>query len=186
MADRKYPDMWLDPEDDPRNTGDGVPADEKDNLVQYLQHYRLTLELKCADLDAEQLARRSVEPSTMSLLGLVRHLGEVERTWFRRRLAGHDAPRIYRTGALADDREAEWTGAVADDDVVADAWRHWREEVAFSDQYLAAADMGTVVEIERHGPASVRDIVVHMIEEYARHVGHADLIRERIDGRTGQ
>jgi uncharacterized damage-inducible protein DinB len=183
MAERKYPDMWVDPEDDPRETDGAVPADEKDNLVQYLRAYRLTLEMKCDGLDAEQMARRSVEPSTMSLLGLVRHLADVERSWFRRRLSGLDAPPIY---FIDDDRDGDWNGAVADDAVVADAWRTWREECAFSDQYIADADMATVVETESHGPLAVRDVVVHMIEEYARHAGHADLLRERIDGRTGQ
>jgi uncharacterized damage-inducible protein DinB len=175
--------MWADPEDDPRDTGGDVPADEKANLVDYLRAYRLTLEMKCDGLDAEQMARRSVEPSTMSLLGLVRHLADVERGWFRRRLSGLDAPPIYRTD---DDRDAAWNGAVADDAVVADAWRNWRDEVAFSEQYVAGADMATVVDTESDGPLAVRDIVVHMIEEYARHAGHADLLRERIDGRTGQ
>ena len=183
MAERKFPDMWVDPEDDPRDNGGGVPADEKQNLVDYLRAYRLTLEMKCDGLDAEQMARRSVEPSTMSLLGLVRHMADVERSWFRRRLSGLDAPPIYRTD---DDPDAAWNDAVADDQVVVDAWRHWREECAFSDQYIADADMATVVETATHGPLAVRDIVVHMIEEYARHAGHADLIRERIDGRTGQ
>ena len=183
MAERKYPDMCVDPEDDPRDTGAGVPADERQNLVEYLRVYRLTLEMKCDGLDAEQMARRSVEPSTMSLLGLVRHLADVERSWFRRALSGTDVPLIFRTD---DDRDAAFNAAVADDDVVADAWRSWREEVAFSEQYVAGADMATVVETESHGPLAVRDVVVHMIEEYARHVGHADLIRERIDGRTGQ
>jgi len=183
MAGRKYPDMWVDPEDDPRDTGGGVPADEKENLTEYLRVYRLTLQMKCDGLDAAQLALRSVEPSTMSLLGLVRHMADVERSWFRRGLSGLDAPPLYRTD---DDRDADWNGAVADDDVVADAWRNWGDEVTFSEQYVASADMATVVDTESHGPLAVRDVVVHMIEEYARHAGHADLLRERIDGRTGQ
>lgn len=76
-------DLWIDPDSDPRRVGpDGT--DERSVLTDYLQSYRMTLEMKCADLDAEQLARRSVPPSTMSLLGLVRHMAEVERGWFRR------------------------------------------------------------------------------------------------------
>jgi uncharacterized damage-inducible protein DinB len=174
--------MWVDPEDDPRETYGGTPADEKENLVQYLRAYRLTIEMKCDGLDAEQMARRSVEPSTMSLLGMVRHLADVERSWFKRHLSGLDAPPIYRAD---DDRDADWNGAVADDQVVADAWRVWREECAFTDEYIADADLAAVVE-SSVGPLAVREVVVHMIEEYARHAGHADLIRERIDGRTGQ
>ena len=183
MAERKYPDMWVDPEDDPRETDGGVPADEKANLVDYLRVHRLTLEMKCDGLDAEQMARRSVEPSTMSLLGLVRHMADVERSWFRRHLSGLDAPPIFRTD---DDRDADWNGAVADDAVVAQAWKAWREECAFSDRFIADADIAAVIDTATLGPLAVRDVVVHMIEEYARHNGHADLLRERIDGRTGQ
>jgi uncharacterized damage-inducible protein DinB len=182
MTERKNPDMWVEPEDDPREFFSGVPADEKDNLVRYLRVYRLTVQMKCDGLDAEQLARRSVEPSTMSLLGLIRHMADVERVWFRRRLAGNDVPPIYWADDAAD---VDWEGAVADDAVVADAWRAWREECAFADEFIEANEMDLVVQTER-GPLAVRDVVVHMIEEYARHAGHADLLRERIDGRTGQ
>jgi uncharacterized damage-inducible protein DinB len=175
--------MWVDNADDPRER-DVVPGDdERSTLLEYLRRYRLTLELKCADLDAEQLARRSVPPSTMSLLGLVRHMAEVERYWFRRVMAGADAPPLYR----ATDREADWDGAVADPEVVAVAWRDWRAEVAFAQDYVdGVADLATTG-TTRHGePVSLRDVLVHMIEEYARHCGHADLLRERIDGRIGQ
>jgi hypothetical protein len=85
-----------------------------------LRAYRLALELKCAGLDAEQLARRSVPPSTMSLLGLIRHLADVERNWFRRVMAQADTPPLYWSGDVED---ADWAGAVADPAVVADAWR---------------------------------------------------------------
>ena len=173
-----YPDMWVDPDDDPRERADPAP-DEHSVLVGYLRHYRLTLELKCAGLDAEQLARRSVPPSSMSLLGLVRHLADVERGWFRRTLAGQDAPPLFYG---PDDREGDWTGAVPDPAVVAEAWRAWRAEVAFAEEFAAAADPG---ELGRNG-RPVREVLVHMIEEYARHCGHADLLRECIDGRTGQ
>jgi uncharacterized damage-inducible protein DinB len=182
MAGRKYPDMWVDPEDDPREALGGVPRNEKENLVAYLAFYRLTVEMKCDGLDAEQMARRSVEPSTMSLLGLIRHMADVERSWFRRHLSGEDVAYVYRTD---EDRDADWNGATADDEVVAEAWRSWREECAFSDAFIAAHDMDLIVETANRRLA-LRDVVVHMIEEYARHAGHADLIRERIDGRTGQ
>jgi uncharacterized damage-inducible protein DinB len=171
--------MWVDPDDDPRETGTET-TDERDTLLDYLRRYRLTLELKCADLDAEQLARRSVPPSTMSLLGLVRHLAEVERHWFRRELAGQDTPRLYRSEL---DRDGDWNGAVPDPAVVDEAWRAWRAEVAFAERFVAdSADLGAT------GTTGVqlRDVLVHMIEEYARHCGHADLLRERIDGRVGQ
>jgi uncharacterized damage-inducible protein DinB len=174
-----YPDMWVDPDDDPRETG-AETVDERSTVLDYLRRYRLTLELKCADLNAEQMARRSVPPSTMSLLGLVRHLAEVERHWFRRVMAGQDAPKLYSSAA---DRDGDWNGAVADPVVVDEAWRAWRTEVAFAEKYVAGtADLGTV------GPGKIplRDVLVHLIEEYARHCGHADLLRECIDGRVGQ
>jgi hypothetical protein len=121
-----------------------------------------------------------VPPSNLSLLGLVRHLAGVEQAWFRNRMAGHDAPRHFRT---PEDRDADFNGAQADPELVAEAWRVWRQEVAFAEQYVdQAADLGMV---GKSGDA-LREVMVHMIEEYARHNGHADLIRERIDGRVGQ
>ena len=177
--------MWVDPDQDPResDSNDGV-TDERSTLVDYLRAYRLTLEMKCADLDAEQLARRSVPPSTMSLLGLIRHMAEVERFWFRTVMGAADAGRIY---ARDTDDDADWNGAVADPEVVADAWRAWREEVAHADQVVSdTPDLATVGTMPRGGTPQLREVLVHMIEEYARHCGHADLLRERIDGRVGQ
>ncbi|WP_426241547.1 DinB family protein [Nocardioides sp. LHG3406-4] len=182
MSERKHPGLWVDPEDDPRNTGQSATG-EKGVVLEYLDHYRTTLEMKCEDLDAEQLARRSVPPSTMSLLGLVRHLAKVEHSWFRRVLSGQaDLPRLYRTD---EDPDLDFNGAVADDAVVADAWESWRREVANARQVAEGLDMGATV--VRDGESiEVRDVIVHMVEEYARHLGHADLLRECIDGRTGQ
>ncbi|GIH50573.1 Protein of unknown function [Microbispora rosea] len=182
-----YLDMWVDPDDDPRETDVGA-IDERGVLLDYLRHYRLTLEMKCAGLDAEQLARRSVPPSTMSLLGLVRHLTEGERH-LRRVMAGEDAPKLYCTD---DDRDGDWNGAIADPAVVEDAWRRWRAEVELTDQFVAGvADLGTwnagVSDLGPDGAnLQLRDILVAQIAEYARHCGHADLLRERIDGRVGQ
>ena len=182
-ASAKYDDMWVDPADDPRDTGDEC-RDERSTLVEYLRAYRLTLEMKCADLDAGQLARRSVPPSTMSLLGLIRHLAHVERSWFRRVMAGQDAPDLYRT---VDDRDGDWNGAVADPEVVAQAWQAWRDEVTFAEQFVSGTDDLAIRGTMRDGNAvSLREVLVHLIEEYARHCGHADLLRERIDGRVGQ
>jgi uncharacterized damage-inducible protein DinB len=176
-------DMFLDPADDPREDGPRL-GDERATLAEFLRCQRLTLELKCAGLDAEQLARRSVEPSTMSLLGLVRHLAEVERGWFRRVLAGQDAPRLFQTEA---DRDGDFDGAVPDRAVVAQAWDAWRAEVAFAERLVAeTSDLGRVARDSHGGEISVREVLVHMVEEYARHNGHADLLRERIDGRLGQ
>jgi uncharacterized damage-inducible protein DinB len=174
--------MWVDPEDDPREGGPRL-ADERTTLQEYLRFHRLTLEMKCEGLDAEQLARRSVPPSTMSLLGLVRHMAEVERGWFRRRMAGQDAPRLYSSQPGED---GDWNGAVAADAVVEEAWRTWREECAFSDRFITEAPDLEVTGAAHDGLISLRELLVHMIEEYARHNGHADLLRECIDGRTGQ
>jgi Protein of unknown function (DUF664) len=114
-----WSDMFVHPDDDPRT--DGGFHGERATLVGYLRDQRLTLELKCSGLDAADLARRSVEPSSLSLLGLVRHMAEVERSWFRRRLAGQDAPPHYRSDA---DPDGDFDGAVPDPEVVADAWGH--------------------------------------------------------------
>ena len=140
-------------------------------------------QVKCDGLDAERLARRSVEPSTMSLLGLVRHMAEVERNWFRRVMAGEAAAPLYYTKESPDD---DWDGARADDALVAGAWQAWRDEVSFAEQYVDRTDdLGAVG--SHHGVAvPLRDVLVHMIEEYARHCGRADLLRECIDGRVGQ
>ncbi len=175
--------------DDPREHRVRL-GDERTTLAESLRCLRLTLELKCAGLDAEAMARRAVEPSTMSLLGLVRHLAEVERATFRVLLAGQDVPRLYCTGP---DRDADFNGAVPDPDVVAQAWAAWRAEADFATEFLAAApsfDVTAEDSANRHGSGggamSLREAVVGMIEEYARHLGHVDLLRERIDGRLGQ
>jgi hypothetical protein len=182
-ASTVYADMWVDPQDDPRDTGAELSG-ERSVLTEYLGGYRLTLEMKCADLDAGQLAQRSVPPSTMSLLGLIRHLAETERAWFRQRMAGQDAPWLFRT---AEDSDAAWNGAVPDPAVVAQAWQVWREEVAFAERFVAeTGDLGVRSAEGDGGTISLREVLVHMIEEYARHCGHADLLRERIDGRVGQ
>jgi hypothetical protein len=168
--------MWASPEEDPRS--EGGPTDERSLLVRYLRNYRLTLELKCSGLDAEQLARRSVPPSNMSLLGLVRHLATVEQYWFRIALDGQQLERLYRG-----EGNDEFDDAVADPACVEDAWSSWRSEVANAEQYVENAP-----DLDAAGPEgdTLREVLLHMVEEYARHCGHADLLRERIDGRIGQ
>jgi len=179
--------MFVHPDDDPREQG-GQFAGERATLARYLRDYRLTLELKCAGLDAEAMARRSVPPSNLSLLGLVRHLAAVEQSWFRNVLAGQDVPRHYRSEA---DPNADFNGAVADPAVVAEAWDTWRSEVAFAEKFVdEAPDLDVAGHFDHGGGDSgdiaLRSVMVHMIEEYARHMGHADFLRERIDGRVGQ
>jgi hypothetical protein len=176
-----WQNMFVPPEDDPRSD-DGL-GDERHTLVGYLRAYRLTIELKCSGLDAAGLACRSVPPSNLSLLGLVRHLTDVERHWFRRVLAGQDIGWRYRRD---DDRDAAFNEAVADPELVRAAWAAWREEVRFAEDFVDAAPDLEVTGIYEQDVISLREVLVHMIEEYARHAGHADLLRERIDGRVGQ
>ena len=175
-------EMFVDPENDPREGGPTL-GDERTTLVEFLRSQRATLELKCAGLDATDLARSSVEPSTLSLLGLVRHLADVERRWFRQVMAGQDAPPRFSSDT---DPDGDFDGAVPDPKVVAEAWKVWRAEVAFADRVVAEApDLDVAGNDSWRGTVSLRWVLVHMVEEYARHNGHADLLRERIDGRVG-
>lgn len=174
-----WDDMWVAPQDDPRGSG-GAVSGERATLVRYLRDRRLTLGLKCEGLTAEQLALRSVPPSDMSLLGIVRHLAEVEQYWFRMVVAGERPERHYRGSAAV-----AFLDATGDDAQVEDAWQRWRDEVEHAEQLVEATpDLGT----RGRGPEQpeLREVLAHMIEEYARHLGHADLLRERIDGRVGQ
>ncbi|MFG3046016.1 DinB family protein [Streptomyces sp. NPDC048241] len=173
-----YPDMWADPDDDPRNTDGPSPDGELATLQDYLENYRLTLRMKCEGLDPAQLALRSVPPSTMSLLGLIRHLARAERDWRNWISEGDPLPKLY--GA----RDADFDGAVAEQAVVDAAFRDLEREQAATDAALAEhTDLGLRVGKEA---IAVRELLVHRIEEYARHCGHADLLRERVDGRVGQ
>jgi len=175
-------DLFTDPDLDPRMGGPSL-GDERATLVEFLRFQRLTLQVKCEGLDAEQLARRSVEPSTMSLLGLLRHMAEVERTWFRRRFAGLDVPKRYQS---TDQPDGDFDGATPDQAVVDEAWAAWRDEVAFAEQFTERTDLEFVGHDGAGDELFLRELLVHMVEEYARHNGHADLLRERIDGRIGQ
>jgi hypothetical protein len=154
-------------------------ADERTQLDAFLDYHRATLLMKCSGLSHEQLKLRAAEPSTLSLLGLVRHLTEVERGWFRRRVAGEQGPSVaplYYTEARPD----------ADFDDTDDG----DPEVMLA-TYLAevercrAAVAGVPLEAE-FGGRTLRWVYLHMLEEYARHNGHADLLRQRIDGAVGE
>jgi uncharacterized damage-inducible protein DinB len=176
-------DMFVDPDADPR-TDPPTQADERATIVAFLRWQRDTLELKCSGLDAANLARRSVDPSTLSLLGLVRHMAEVERSWFRRVMAGQDAPPHFYSDT---DPDGDFDRASPDPELVADAWKVWRAEVAFAEGFVAEApDLDVTGNHPWRGAVSLRWVLVHMVEEYARHNGHADLLRQRIDGAVGQ
>ena len=168
-ADWPYPDF------DPVASGD-----ERATLAHFLGLQRRYLAAKCEGLDAEQLARRSAEPSDLSLLGLLRHMAEVERNWFRNVMAGGDVDRYYGSD---DDPDGDIHGADADPAQVDEAWRTFWQEVEFAERFVADAPDLEITGIERwRGPLSLRWVLVHMIEEYAQHNGHADLLRERIAG----
>ncbi|MFI7009067.1 DinB family protein [Streptomyces sp. NPDC050145] len=173
-----YPDMWADPDDDPRNSEGPSPDGELATLDDFLTNYRLTLKMKCEGLSPEQLSRRSVPPSTMSLLGLLRHLAECERDWQNWITDGDPQPSLYG------ENDGDFEGAVADRAVVDAAYADLEREQAAMDAELARhPDLGT--RLGKHA-TSVRELMVHRIEEYARHCGHADLLRECVDGRVGQ
>ena len=173
-----FPDMWVDPDDDPRNSAGPSPDGELATLQDYLANYRLTILLKCDGLSPEQLARRSVPPSTMSLLGLLRHLAEAERDWRWWVLPGDREPSVYGDG------DAAFDGALGEQAAVDAAYQHLKREQASTDVALAEhPDLGE--RVGKHSLA-IREILVHRVEEYARHAGHADLLRECIDGRVGQ
>lgn len=153
-------------------------ADERAMLEAWLDYHRATLLVKCAGLSEVQLKLRAVEPSTLSLLGLVRHMTDVERGWFRRRIAGESSPEagpLYYSDERPDGDFDDVEGA---DPVV--TFTAYHEEI----EHCRAAASGVSLD-DRAGDFSVRWIYVHMIEEYARHNGHADLLRERIDGSRG-
>jgi len=170
--------MWADPNDDPRNSEAVSPDGELATLQDYLTHYRTTLRMKCEGLDAEQLARRSVPPSTMSLLGLLRHLAEVERDWRNWISDGDPLPKLYA------EANADFDGAVAEQAEVDAAYSVLAREQTATDAGLAEhPDLSG--RLGKNGIA-VRELMVHRIEEYARHCGHADLLRECIDGRVRQ
>ena len=165
---------------DPPLTG----LNERDMLRAWLEYHRETLVMKCDGLSPEQLAERSVPPSSMSLLGLVRHMTEVERNWFLRILAGETAPPLYYSD---DDPDGDFDSidpSKADDEMAM-----FYETLERSREAEAAVgsldENGAVERSGGRGPVSLRWIMIHMVEEYARHNGHADLLRERIDGVTG-
>jgi uncharacterized damage-inducible protein DinB len=155
-------------------------SSERPALREWLEYHRATLELKCEGLDRDALIARPVATSLLSLQGLVRHMAEVERNWFRRVLAGEDAPPLYY-----DDQHPDGDfELVADGDWASDL-AAWRDECEHARDLEAAADSLDVTGNRRGDDVSLRWIMLHMIEEYARHNGHADLIREMVDGTVG-
>ncbi|RZS87618.1 uncharacterized protein DUF664 [Motilibacter rhizosphaerae] len=134
--------------------------------------------MKCHGLSAAQLAERAVPPSSLSLLGLLRHLAEAERHWVRRVVGHEEVPGVHGADS--------WEGAVPDQAVADAAWAAWRAECAAVDDAVARTPLGATGEDEEVGTVSLRWVLVHLVEEYARHNGHADLLRERVDGEVGE
>lgn len=159
-----------------------LDADERTGLESWLDFYRATVALKCEGLTDEQARSASVPPSSLTLLGLVQHLAEVERNWFRRILTGEDVPPLFgppagpgvHSGGFDLPTEATFAGAVA----------VWQKEIAVSRAVCAGRSLEDSAPF-MGGEVNLRWIHHHMIGEYARHSGHADLLRERIDGSTG-
>ncbi|MCF1598781.1 DinB family protein [Streptomyces muensis] len=155
---------------------------ERPMLESWLDFHRATLEMKCAGLDDTQARRASAEPSGLTLLGLVQHLAECERNWFQRVAGGLDVPPVYGT-----DNESGY--ALDAERGMGEALDVWRREIARGRQVCGTRSLDSAGRIE-DGPmagvdVSLRWVLIHMIEEYARHNGHADILRERIDGVTG-
>ncbi|RAY16118.1 Mini-circle protein [Actinomadura craniellae] len=168
----------------PRSARVDVPpaGDERVLLEAWLDHHRQTLLGKCAGLTPGQLVVRSVEPSNLTLLGLVRHMAEVERAWFRFRVAGEPVDLLYcdlDTNPDGDFDDVDTADARADFETFA-------REVELARAAVAGRSLEETFHHERRGvEMNLRWVYLHMIEEYARHNGHADLLRERIDGATG-
>jgi len=167
----------------PEATRQSAPyiADERQMLEAWLDFHRQTLLGKCAGLTAEQLRLCAAPPSSLSLLGLVRHMTDVERGWFRRRVGGADIPFLYSSEADPDGDFDNVAEADAENDLAA-----YRREIELAREATAGHGLDETFRHElRDADVSVRWAYVHMVEEYARHNGHADLLRERIDGETG-
>jgi uncharacterized damage-inducible protein DinB len=156
-------------------------GDERGILEGFLEWYRATLLFKCQGLPAEQLAQRAVPPSNLSLLGLIRHMSEVERGWFRRRFGGETVARLYTADPNSDADFDEASAASAESD-----YAIYLRELGFCRAATAGHGLDeTFFHSGRRVEISLRWLYVHLIEEYSRHCGHADLLRERIDGTKG-
>ncbi|MFC7376631.1 MULTISPECIES: DinB family protein [unclassified Brachybacterium] len=166
---------------DPRRFGP-MTATERETLDHWVDFHRQTLLLKIDGLDAEQLCRRSAPPSALSPIGIVRHLTEVEAHWLREVTLGEAVPDYYSTPQNPDGDFEDVDPATAEADV-----QRYRQEIEAARAAQASwSDLdGPVRGLRKGEPVNLRWILTHLIEEYARHLGHLDLLRERIDGRTG-
>jgi hypothetical protein len=162
---------------------DPSPAvtDEKQALTEFLEYYRQTLELKCANLDPARLSERSVPPSTLTLHGLLRHLTGVEQWWFRIQFAREEIDLLYYSDDNPDQDFEDLDGDVEE------SFARWREECARAREIVAASSLDdTGTRWSTGEPFTLRWLLLRLITEYARHIGQADLIREVIDGEVGE
>ncbi len=157
------------------------PLDERTALQGWLDYHRATLLWKCSGLDGAQLTTQPVRSSTLSLLGLVRHMAEVEQAWFRRRFAGQAAA----DGLYCSEDYPDGDFDLADGDRAEADFATFRAECAAADEAARGRSLDDTFRSRDGSPLDLRWIYLHMIEEYARHNGHADLLRELIDGVTG-
>ena len=154
---------------------------ERDMLRGFLDYHRATLAMKCDGLTDAELRQQSMPPSTLSLLGLVRHMAEVERAWFRRVFEDNDAPMVWSKEI---DFQAAYDASAA---TRSEAFDGWQAEVGHSRRIEDSAES---LDVTARQPSwgedvSLRLVMLHLIHEYARHAGHADLLREGIDGTVG-
>ncbi|MCX4529045.1 MULTISPECIES: DinB family protein [unclassified Streptomyces] len=166
-----------------QRTEPSTTANERDMLDGWLDYHRATLVWKCEGLADAQLRQAVLAPSELSLLGLVRHMAEVERYWFREIMLGEELPELYCT---REDPDGDFH--FSEEDTYADAERVWQTEVELARQAAAGRPLELESRAESHHRGevfSLRWVYTHMIEEYARHNGHADLLREQLDGSTG-
>lgn len=167
--------LWVGERPEPSQVGG-----EREILTGFLDRSRRTFELKCEGVPVERLSEKGVPPSGLSLRGIVRHLAAVERWWFRIQFAGEELPMLYYSDDDPD-QDFEFSGGDFATDLAA-----WRAECEASRRVVAASSLDDTGLRGRNKEAfSLRWLLVDMIDEYARHLGHADLLRERIDGATG-
>jgi hypothetical protein len=177
LDDHAFSPVWAG-DDRPR-----IPrvAAEREALAAYLEYYRATVELKCRGLSAEQVRARSTPPSTLSLHGLIRHLAAMERWWFQQNFERRQVPFLFFT---AENPDLDFD-LPSDADFAADL-AAWRAECAVSREIVAAHDLDdTARPLDWDEDVDLRWLLLRMIAEYAQHCGHADLLREGVDGRTG-
>ncbi|MGK5531873.1 DinB family protein [Streptomyces sp. URMC 129] len=150
-------------------------------LRGFLDFQRATLAMKCDGLSDEELRRQSMPPSTLSLLGLVRHMAEVERVWFRRVINGEDLSLVWSEDG---DFQTAYDASTATRPEAFDAWRAEVEHARRIEERAPSLDV-TGYWPRKKADVSLRMVMLHMIHEYARHNGHADFLREGIDGTVG-